>query len=349
MTVGLSLAFPGGRSLGAWWRQLAPFHPRALWVTHLFLHRVELLVRAERVTRPDGFARLVLDALALHPAASLETLDGEFRLGPPILRHVLGKLTAAGLAYPDARGRWALTETGRQALKHGEYRSPHPERHAFYFLNHDDRPPEFLNLLPTAPLTAGPEGRPFDLAVLRECLTRPAEWKKQHAFPAEVTQILTPGGGTTDAEDEWRRVVLVQPIHLPAAVIQARAGHGPERLLGFAVRPKDWHLEGESPAFELDPAVSSLTPALTTDLPPEAWHGAWRSWAGAHGVPPDEADACAVERRDHRLLVTASRQVLDQLRAARGETPKGEEWLLAGEGATRAAVLLQAVTAGGKR
>src|SRR5262249_35580821 len=45
MMVSSSLAYPGSRSLAGWWRQLAPLHPRAVWLAHLLLHRVEALVR----------------------------------------------------------------------------------------------------------------------------------------------------------------------------------------------------------------------------------------------------------------------------------------------------------------
>lgn len=45
MTAVAPLTFPGTRALAGWWRLLAPRQPRAMWVAHLLLHRIEALVR----------------------------------------------------------------------------------------------------------------------------------------------------------------------------------------------------------------------------------------------------------------------------------------------------------------
>ena len=54
------LAFPGGRALAGWLRQVVPHGPESVWVGHLALHRVEALVDLTRPCRVDRFSRFVL-------------------------------------------------------------------------------------------------------------------------------------------------------------------------------------------------------------------------------------------------------------------------------------------------
>src|SRR5262245_39636042 len=115
MTGAPSLAFPGSRTLAGWWRQLAPHHPRQLWVGHLLLHRVEAPARLTRICHPDAFTLLLLKALVLESPAEgagtpLESLEGRLHLGRQVLLQVLRGLAAEGLAGPEAAGGWALTD-----------------------------------------------------------------------------------------------------------------------------------------------------------------------------------------------------------------------------------------------
>lgn len=353
MTVAMPPAFPGSRSLGAWWRQLTPFHPRSLWVAHLHLQRVEALVRSNRGTRPDRLARLVLDALALQPTCTEERLDAYLHLGRPFLRYLLRQMEATGLVQADASDGWTISERGQQAREHGEYVAPVQERRGFYFLDNGQPAgaPEFLNLHPSAALAPAAESQSFAIEHLTQCPRQSADWKRRRGFPPEVVEILLPTAAPDEqanAAAEWQRVILVRPVHLLAAVIRVRSEQGQERLQGFAVQPKGWHLDTAAPAFQLDPAHSSLAAAFN-DPERETWRSVWRSWSQAHGLTPEEADACPLERRDHRLMATAPRPLLDRLRTSRGEVLKGESWVLAGEGAIRAAGLLEFVAGGGKR
>jgi len=350
MTVASPPAFPGSRSLAGWWRHLAPLHPRALWVACLSLHRVEALARLNRTVRPDRFARLVLEALALRAAASLDDLEAHLHLGRLIVRHVLQQLQADGLAQLDEAGCWRLSARGEHARRHGEYHDAVQERRAFYFLDSGraDRPPEFVNLNPAgAVLEPVAENRPFDIGVLAHCLGQAPEWKRRHGFPLEIEEILPPNLSTEDqAAPEWQRVILVRPEHLFAALVRTRSEHREERIVGFAIQSKGWQLS-TAPTLELDPVNSSLAPEFKSDLSPETWRHAWNSWGQAHGLTAAEMGACHLERRDHRLVVSAARGLVERLRASRGE--KGEAWILAGEGAIRPAALLDMVAGGSKK
>lgn len=350
MTVASPSAFPGSRSLASWWRHLAPLHPRALWVAQLSLYRVEALVRLNRAVRPERFARLVLDALGLRAPSTPDDVEAHLHLGRAIVRHVLRQLQADDLAQPDESGGWQLTARGEQARRHGEYHDRVRERRTFYFLDSGraDRPPEFVNLNPAG---AAPEpvaeNRPFDVGLLAQCLAQPPEWKRRHGFPPEVEEILTPASAAEEPTgSDWERVVLVRPERLLAALVRVRAEHREDRIVGFAVQPKGWQLS-PAPTLELDLVHSVLAPELKNDLSPEAWRDAWSAWGQAHGLTAAEIGACQVERRDHRLVVSAGRALVERLRAARGE--KGEAWILAGAGNVRPAALLDLVPAGSKK
>jgi hypothetical protein len=350
MTVASPSAFPGSRSLAGWWRHLAPLQPRALWVARLALHRVEALVRLDRTVRPERFARLVLEALALRAASAPEDLESHLHLGRVLIRHVLRQLQADDLARPDQAGGWRLTGRGEQARRHGEYPDRVQERRAFYFLDSGraDRNPEYVNLNPAdAALEPVAENRLFDIAVLTQCVAQPPEWKRRHGFPLEVEAILPPNAAGEDpVATEWQRVVLVRPERLLAALVRIRSEHREDRIVGFAIQPKGWQLS-PAPTLELDPVNSGLALELKSDLPPEAWRDAWSAWGQAHGLTAAEIGACHLERRDHRLVVSAGRALVERLRTSRGE--KGEAWILAGEGNVRPAALLDMVAAGSKK
>jgi hypothetical protein len=350
MTVASPSVFPGSRTLASWWRQLAPLHPRALWVAHLALHRVEALVRLNRTVHLDRFARMVLEALVLRPASSLDDLETHLHLGRLIIRHMLQQLQTNSLTQADAAGCWRLTARGEHARRHGEYHDPSQERRVFYFLDNGrvDCTPEFVNLNPAgAVLEPVAENRPFDVSLLAHCLSQAAEWKTRHGFPLEVEAILPPSfSSDADTDADWQRVILVRPEHLLAALVRVRSERKEERIVGFAIQPKGWHVS-PAPTLELDPIHSALAPELKSDLSLEAWRHAWIVWGQAHGLTTAEIGACHLERRDHRLVVSAARPMVDRLRASRGE--KGEAWILAGEGNIRPAALLDMVASGPKR
>jgi hypothetical protein len=116
MTAGFPLIFPGSRSLAGWWRQLAPFHPQALWAGHILLHRVEALAVLHLLYRPDPIFLFLLRALGVIERGSLEDLDQRLHLGLPLLHQLLRQLQSEKLVDRDEDGTWSLTVLGRQGL-----------------------------------------------------------------------------------------------------------------------------------------------------------------------------------------------------------------------------------------
>src|SRR5262249_34570233 len=65
MTAATSVTFPTGRALAACWRELASrYQPRALWLHHLVLHRLETLVELGEPARLDPLQLLLLKTVA---------------------------------------------------------------------------------------------------------------------------------------------------------------------------------------------------------------------------------------------------------------------------------------------
>jgi hypothetical protein len=356
MIAAVPSIFPGSRALGGWWRQLAPFRPRALWVTHLRLHRVEALVRLTRTCQPDPLDMLLLDALAMESNQSSEHMDRRLHLGPQAVGRLLHGLAAHGLARRDPEGAWACTALGEQAFRQREYPSSSVERRAFHFVENGPRAPHFLRLgAPGLPCPA-PPGWTFDSRDLKECLRRPDDWKRRHGFPLEVNEILDvkavssegtgdAGRGAGSAADSefppWQRIIVDCPEQLSAVVVLAAAAAGGDRLLGFAVEPKNWLLDPAKPAIDLDSNWREAFADLAEDPAPERWQEAWKAWGQSNGLSAAEVDSCRLERRGHRLQVWAPRAALGRLRKSRSDALKGEAWLLAGDDRRRAAASLE--------
>jgi hypothetical protein len=365
MTAAPSLPFPGGRTLAGWWRLLAPRQPTALWVGHLFLHRIEALARRRRPFRPEPFPTLVLHALALElpgpvnshaPAAvadeQLRRLDGRLHLGRQLLVQVLGGLTRQGLAQGDSLRGWALAATGRQVVELGEVPRECYERLTFAFVQRESSagggspPPAFLAVRAAAgnPWPAG-EGRGFDMAALRACLDRPASWKQRHDFPADVAEVLAPEGPPDDVP-AWQRVLVDRPEHLLAVLAAVASGRDSVQLLGFAALQEGWALQAAEPVIVLNEDSAAELPELRPSTALQTWRQAWRQWCQQRGFPGNEAEACAVEPAGVSLRVRAGARLLERLRAGRSDALKGEAWLLAGEGRVRAAARVEVEEAG---
>jgi hypothetical protein len=128
MSAGASLAFPGGRTLAAWWRQLAPYHPQAFWLGYLTFHRLEALVGCQRRHRLPPFELLVLKALAIHApngdTLPVSALAADLHFDAPVLHQVVRRLDREGLTAAGGAGSTGLTAAGRQALEHGDYLRP---------------------------------------------------------------------------------------------------------------------------------------------------------------------------------------------------------------------------------
>src|SRR5262249_14106868 len=99
------LAFPGGRALAGWWRQLSPYRPQAFWAAPLPLPHIDALATLPRPRPLAPSARFTLQPLpqeaaprAPAPGALLPRLDDRLHVGRAVLRQALRALAAEGLA-----------------------------------------------------------------------------------------------------------------------------------------------------------------------------------------------------------------------------------------------------------
>jgi hypothetical protein len=341
MTPAAPPAFPGSRTLVGWWRQLAPWQPRAWWVGHLLLHRVEALARCIEQVRPDPLHQLVLKALSLDPEASLDHLAGRLHLDRQVLGRVTQLLQVEGLVGTNAR---TLTAAGQLALNRTEYPRAVRERRTFTFVEPETagRPPAFVALgeAPTVPWPAESEWQ-FNSRRLSECVSQTASWKQSRGFPTDVEEILL----ETSGPDAWRRVVVDRPERLAAVLVHSSAGNGGDRLLGFAVRQDGWTLHSESPLLTLGAHWPEVLPQLVEPHSPDTWLQAWRAWCQSRNLANADTETVGVHADGYTLRVQAAPRLLERLRSARNEALKGEVWLLAGNGRMRPAALLEVVEA----
>jgi hypothetical protein len=263
-------------------------------------------------------------------------------LDPHLAGGVLRQLARDGLAAPAGAG-WSLTEAGRAALAEGVHAERALERRAFHFVENRPvgRPPHFLRLRrPAAPDPVPPGGWTFDPGLVDACARQDPAWKRRYGFPADVRGVAPPGGEGEAGVPDWQRVVLDRAERLTAALAEVNAEEG-SGLLGFAVDEGAWRLEAESPALALGPGWEDVFPEVAADPPPEAWREAWRVWCQPRALPAGDVGACGLERSGHVLWVRAPRRLVERLRADRSDALKGEAWLLAGEGRTRAAAQVE--------
>ncbi len=352
MTAVTSFVYPGSRILAGWWKDLAPRRPRSIWVAHLFVHRVEALVKLREATPLDLLSLFVLRALALKAEATVGEIDQRLHLGSPFISQVLRRLDSEQLVALQSGGdRACLRPAGRAAIERSAYDRDRLERRVFYFVESEqpERPPAFVPLRATPlslPVPAD-EGKTFDPAWLRSCMLRPAAWKREHGFPPEVQEIvpadLPANPGTSPGA--WRGVMVDRPEHLVVLFVLVGDRSDSAALRGHALRPEDWSVLDE-PLLSLGNGWQETLPDLTVDPSADQWRSAWQAWCHPRALPSAEVDACRLERHGVNLRVEASSRLIERLRAARSDAVKGEAWLLAGAGRVRTACRIELVERG---
>jgi hypothetical protein len=184
---------------------------------------------------------------------------------------------------------------------------------------------------------APPEPWEFDPELLRMASRQSEAWKQTFGFPQEVTGVRLAG-----AEDlDWKAVVLDQPEYLFTAFIDAAAPAAKRQLLGFAIKIEGWALETGEPAVAPGAGWEAALPDLATDPSEAEWRGAWQVWGQQRGLPPAEMGACKLERSGCLLRVEVPRKLMARLRETRSDALRGETWLLAGSGRSRAAARVE--------
>jgi hypothetical protein len=328
MTAAPALSLPGGRVILGWWRDCSGLLPHRLWFAHVLLHRVEVLVEVVLPAPLAGLRRSLLALLARRPAPlDRDSLAGELHLEEGLLAELLQGLAREGLVRPAAGSNGCAWEAAEGDPASGVKESTRKERRTFTFMEYD--PPLYLPFSLTGAMPfSPPEGWRFDLGVLEGCIERDEEWKGRNGFPHQVRRVVRlseqPGA------DEWRAAAVERAEQALLALVERETGE----VVGFPVRAEGWGL-GREPVVVL-PERADAGRVLLVDAPEEAWKQAWQVWCQQRNLPAGEAEACQVERAGHRLRVQAPGRLIERLRAARSDALKGEAWLLAGTGRTRA-------------
>lgn len=331
MTAPFPMTFPAGRVLPGWWRDLASFSPRRLWVAHLVLHGVEAQV--EVVSSPlSRLAHALLEHLSSRttPWALSEVLR-ELNLPAHLGRDLVMLLTRQGLLHTDDQDRIApLTQAAMQSLQSLQPGPTRLERRLFYFA--DTRPPLYLPLTPqVAQPLPPPTGWRFDLAILETCVAQSPQWKRNHGFPQDVVRVHGRGEWS---EQNWQSVPLDRPEQVLLTLVEIE-----QQLVGFPINSDSWTLIRE-PVLTLPLQPETLAPLLP-DPRPEEWRQAWQAWCQQRSLTVNEVEACKLEPVHHRLVVKAPPRMIDRLRQAKSEVLRGEAWVMVGSGRVRVCAQLE--------
>lgn len=337
MTSEAPLAFPEGGTLADWWRKLSSWQPQALWVGHLFLHRIEALVQIRGGRSLAHLDLLLLKALRPARTHALADLEAQLRLGPQFTLQLLRSLARTNLAEMDEAGRWSITRSGIGALGEG---SPPilPVRRVFHFLD-DGGAVHFVHLRKPATVACpSPASWQFQPQLLEQCTRRPENWKRAHGFPLDVEAVALMGPDAR--ERHWRQVMIDRSERLSVAMILT--GSRPH-LQAFTAEPGGWNLDASEPVFSLGAEWTDALPSLRQDAPAAEWRQTWQNWCKERSIPAAVAAECVLERHQHRLDVIAGSSALDALRRAGDDLFKDTVWVLAGTGNLRQAALLHVV------
>jgi hypothetical protein len=354
MIAASSLAFPGSKTLAAWWSQLAPFHPLQMWVGHLFIHRLEVLAEVVLSETVDPLHLMLLRAIdresrceentssgqtgALSPQLFLERLDQHLHLTPGLILRLLADLRGEGLLTPAPLP--TLTESGRLSLAKGTFPKTHWQRRELAFverLRPDGSrllPPHFLALAGGAGQRWQPDANlNFELAWLKQSAGQPPTWRDTFAFPQEIRTIAAYPEDQGQEPPPWQRVAVDRPERLLVAAA-ATGTSAPEKILVFAARQDGWELRSDKPIG----TMAWTGRQEFADLAESAnWSKAWQTWCHPRHYPADEVAACTLTQTGPRLDLLAPAALHARLTAGKSELLKGDTWLLAGEGYLRSA------------
>ena len=138
MSAAASLAFPGSRTLGAWWRQLSSHQPEEMWVGYHTLHHLGapfVVIRPQKLPALDSY---VLKALTFcRPPANLALLADLLHLDPALIRRVVEHLQRDGLAARQDDCSAEITDAGKSAAAQGSYPRARCERQTLHFWHAD--------------------------------------------------------------------------------------------------------------------------------------------------------------------------------------------------------------------
>jgi hypothetical protein len=330
MSSGASLAFPGGRTLVAWWRQLAGINPEALWVGHFTWYTVETLVEVLKPRRLPPLEHLVLKAVdALKPQCNGPALAHWLGLELCYLNRVLSRLSVEGLLGRTGPGNYLATEAGRLALANADYSHFLKERRVLHFLHGDWLPnpsARFVDL--NRPDRFSWQPAPHTDLAAEQLRVSPGEmqtWKRR-GLSNDVQRILA------DPAAGWDQVPIASAQRCFMAIVRAPSQAGGSSIIGWEINPRNWELHAAQPAFEQPDEGDGWF------LPPQSensWREAFVEWARQRDLPWQEALNCHFRIEGCRLIARPPVEWHERLRS--------ETWVLAGDGPLRPAARLEFV------
>jgi hypothetical protein len=315
-----SCELPSGRVLAGWWRNLASWKPRRLWLAHLILHRLEILAEVRSHTAADLLAPGVFRWLCRQDkSSSVEQIADGLHLDRKLVRQAVAVLATRGHLVSEG-DRWRVVAEVTELPE-----VTHRERRCLSFL--DGRPPVFFPLSTSQAVPLSPTGGwRFDLGFIQHCIDQSPEWKRRHLFPEDLQGIVCePNSQPSD----WTQVTIDHPEQLWLVLAEQASD-----VLVFPTRPNNWPLPGE-PLAKL-PLDAPLLAQLTSEPNQETCRQAWLIWCKEHGLGSNEAESCRLELVGHRLLIGAASRLQERLR----QFQRSDLWLLVGLGRAKQAVCI---------
>jgi hypothetical protein len=344
MTFPRPAAFPGGRVLAGWWKQLAVWRPHSLWVGSVCLERLEASCKIRQNEPLAPLDGILLNSLELAAPRELASLDKQLGLGQDLLERLLLRLEQRGVVRYDGSS-WTLTETGNESRHNDLLPGSRTERRSFWFLSDSDNPEarSFVTILNTTGFQALDKSplsrRSFEALVLS--VSQDSEWKRRRGFPGDVESILAPESTTASAASnlEWEKIVVVYPHSLQVAIITYQRQSGEMGLAIFPYQEHGWSLAAR-PVIELNAAWDEVFPALPLEPTADLIDEAWRKWLGQRGMSA-AAGQYRLEFRGETIGVQPSSDGPDVLGTPRGDLARGEAWLVLRDGALRQVIRLE--------
>jgi hypothetical protein len=345
MTFPRPAAFPGGRVLAGWWKQLAPWRPQSLWLGSLILERTEALCSIRHSAPLPPLDSHLLKTLSERQATDISVLTRRLGVTDVLLTRLLIKLEQKRIVGRSASG-WQLTEAGAEARRQNLLPGERLERRSFWFLcdPQDSGKAAFVN--PAQPGAFQPvEANRIhrgSLEALLQSSRRDAEWKRQRAFPLEIDSIIVPeSSATNDDLAAWEKVVVVHPHWLQAALIAYVRESGQPGVAAFSYQEHGWAL-GALPVFDLAASWKEIFPGLPVEPDEATITEAWRKWLNQRGLASQALERCQLVRRDGRIGVISLEQAPDIVGGPRGDLARGEAWLVLYEGPLKRVMPLEA-------
>ncbi len=341
MTFPRPAAFPGGRVLAGWWKQLAAWRPQTLWIGSVLLERVEVLCSVKQVQPLSAIDGVLLDALDVTTPSSVAALDGALGLGLNLLGQMLARLEQRNVVCNTGQG-YILTSAGVSACQLGSLPGSHPERRAFWFLADPGEPS-------SPAVISSPSPGSFQaldnilanrrsLHALLQAARHDEAWKRRRGFPEDVEAILLPAATGSDPGG-WERIVVVHPFSLQAALITYPQASGAPGVAVFPYQEHGWSLAAR-PVIELTASWDEVFPHLPLEPSDEVVAEAWRRWLAQRGLP-HAAGQYRLERHAATIGVMPRLDGAEILGGPRGDLARGEAWLVLHEGALRQVTRLE--------